>query len=370
RMDYTAHGYVVGIAARMQQIAAPGTVCLAAGTAELVEGFCDLRPAGAVEVKGVSEPVPTYELIAARPERSSLDVRQSRGLSRFVGREPELDFLKSALERVKRGHGQAVAVVGGPGVGKSRLCLEMERYCADQGCEIYKAHGVPQGRLLSFYPALTLIRAFLGLEDDDSPEAAREKIRSRLMSLGEEYQERLPRIYEYLGVPDPAVKLPNIDPNVRQSRVLALIRWALLKAQRSKVMVLILEDLQWFDDSSLEIVDMLLRSVRNSQVLMIVSLRPEFQPGFVYVSQCHRLALSPLETQESIALARDLLGDSPGMTGLAERVAESSAGNPLFIEEIIQDFVESRVLEGNRGDFRLTDTTRPIKAPTGIQDVL
>lgn len=370
RLDYTAHGFVVGIAARMQQIASPGTVYLAQGTAELVEGFCDLSAVDAVEVKGVSEPVATYELIAAHPERSSFDVRQSRGLSRFVGRGLELNFLKSALERAKHGHGQAVAVVGDAGAGKSRLCLEIEHYCREQDCEIYMAHGVSQGRLLSFYPALSLIRSFLGLADDDTPAVARQKIRSRLLALGEETEERLPRIYEYLGVPDPAIKMPSIDPNVRQSRVLALIRWALLKAQRSRTMVLILEDLQWFDDSSLEIVDMLMRSVRNSQVLIIGSLRPEFRPDFVYDGQCHRLALAPLETQDSIALARGILGESPALAELAGRVAETAVGNPLFIEEIIQDLADRQVLEGQRGDYRLSGTVQQITTPTSIQDVL
>ncbi|MGH8528724.1 MAG: ATP-binding protein [Nevskiales bacterium] len=371
RMDYTAHGHVVGIAARMEEAATPDAIYLAEHTAALVEGLCDLKAMGAIKIKGLREPVEVYELLSARPERSSFGLKDQAGLSSFVNRDPEFDFLKTALERAQSGRGQAVAIVGGPGLGKSRLCYQFERHGLAQGYTVHKAHGVPNGRWLSFFPALMLMRSYLGIQDSDSPEQARDKIRENLLKLGPEVEPRLARAYEYLGVAKPGLSTQSIHPELRRRRDLELIRWALIKMPRQQAVVLILEDLQWFDDSSLEIVNLLVRAVHDSQVLIVLNHRPEFkQPWMQDESQCHRLVLPPLAPDHSRELARGILLDSRGLDELAGLIADAASGNPFFTEEIIQDLADGGVIEGKRGAYRLVRPIESFAVPASVQDVL
>ncbi|MEE8507846.1 MAG: adenylate/guanylate cyclase domain-containing protein, partial [Myxococcota bacterium] len=146
RMDYTAQGYTVGLAQRMEQIAASESAYLTEGTARLVEGYFQLRSLGRSEIEGVPEPVGVYELEGTGAMRTRLDVAQRRGFSRFVGRDDEMATLDAALKRALDGHGQVVGVVGQAGVGKSRLCLQFVEQCRARGIRVLEAHCPAHGR--------------------------------------------------------------------------------------------------------------------------------------------------------------------------------------------------------------------------------
>src|SRR5206468_11362328 len=201
RMDYTAQGHTVGLAARMEQIAEPGKVYLTAHTAAQVDGYFALADLGAMEIKGVQEPMHVYELQGIGQMRTRLDVSRSRGFSRFVGRGDEMQVLESALARAREGNAQIVGIVGEAGLGKSRLCYEFLERCRARGLMTYETTGVAHGKAIPFLPVLRLFRAFFGITVQDSDATAREGVGGRLLLLDAGPPGRLAVSFDFLGVP-------------------------------------------------------------------------------------------------------------------------------------------------------------------------
>jgi class 3 adenylate cyclase len=203
RMDYTAQGQVVGLAARMQELADPDAVYLAPTTGELAAGYFDLEDLGEFRVQGVREAVRVRQLRAAGRLRTRFEVSRARGLSKFVGRADEMAALEAALARAREGHGQVVGVVAEPGVGKSRLCFELLERCRARGLRTLEGRALAHGRSVPFLTILQVFRAYYEITDADSDRAAREKIAGRLLLLDEAFREDLPLLFEFHGVPDP-----------------------------------------------------------------------------------------------------------------------------------------------------------------------
>jgi hypothetical protein len=163
RMDYTAVGQTTHLAARMEQLANPGAILLSPATLELAEGYVEVKPLGPRAVKGLAEPVDVYELVGAGAVRSRLQAATARGLTRFVGRDGELDQLRQALERARAGHGQVVAVVGDPGVGKSRLVYEVTHSPRTHGWLVLQSASISYGQATSYLPVIDLLKGYFTL---------------------------------------------------------------------------------------------------------------------------------------------------------------------------------------------------------------
>jgi len=200
RMDYTAQGHTVGLAARMEHIAAADQIYLTAHTAALVSGYFTLRDLGEFRIKGVREPLRVHALEGVGAVRTRLERSQARGLSRFVGRVREMESLQVALAHACEGQGQVVGIVGAAGVGKSRLCLEFAEQVSAKSIAIQQAHCPPHGKVIPLLPALELMRGIFGITERDAPQAARERIAGRLVLLDEWFRELLPVVFDFLGV--------------------------------------------------------------------------------------------------------------------------------------------------------------------------
>ncbi len=224
RMDYTAQGQTVGLAARMEQLAAPGSAYLTEYTAKLVSGFFQLRDLGSFEIKGMRDPVRVHELEGVGRARTRLDVSQARGFSKFVGRQSEMAALEAALERAIAGNAQVVGVVAEPGTGKSRLCFEFAERCRARKIKVYEGHGVVHGKAVPWFPILALVRGYFGITEQDPPEAARDKIAGRMVRLDETLGEWLAVMFDFLGVPDPEKPTPPMEPEARERQLFDVIR--------------------------------------------------------------------------------------------------------------------------------------------------
>jgi class 3 adenylate cyclase len=224
RMDYTAQGQTVGLAARMERLAAPGSAYLTEHTAKLVSGFFQLRDLGPFEIKGMRDPVRVHELEGVGRMRTRLEVSHARGFSKFVGRQSEMAALEAALEQATSGNAQVLGVVAGPGTGKSRLCYEFAERCRARGIVVYEAHGLSHTKLVPFYPILELLRAVFRIAEQDGNEAAREKIAGRMLLLDETLADGLPLMFDFLGVPDPDRPSPPLGPEARRRQLLDLSR--------------------------------------------------------------------------------------------------------------------------------------------------
>ena len=370
RMDYTAQGHTVGLAARMEQIAEAGKVYLTEHAAALVKGFFQLGDLGRMEVKGVAEPLRVYELQGVGQMRTRLDISRSRGFSRFVGRAEEMQVLEAALARAQQGQPQIVGIVGEAGLGKSRLCAEFIERCRASGIMTYEATGVSHGRTIPFLPILQLCRAFFGISEQDSDTTARERIAGRLLLLDERFRESLPLMFDFLGVPDPELPAPRMDPEARQRQIFAVFRGVIEARGQRETSVTLLEDLHWFDGGSEAFLEPLLDSRPGNRGLIMVNFRPEYRADWARKSYYQQVALQPLGPDALRQLLADLLGSDASISGLAETIHARTAGNPFFTEEVIQTLIESGKLVGNKGSYRLVAPIDRLEVPGTVQALL
>jgi len=369
RMDYTAQGHTVGLAARMQQIAEPGRVYVTEHTARQVEGFFRLRDLGPSKVRGSSDPLGVYELEGTGQMRTRLDRSRARGFSRFVGRSDEMQTLETALARVRAGQPQVVGVVAEAGSGKSRLCYEFLERCRARGATCHEASGVAHGKATPLVPILELYRSYFEIAEEDGDRAAREKIAGRLVLLDEGLRESLPLLFELLGVADPEGPSAPMDAEARQRQNHALLKRVVQLLGREQPMVTLLEDLHWFDAASDAYLAQLVDGL-PTHGLLLLNFRPEYRANWMQSSSFQQIQLVPLGPEAIRELLDDLLGGDASLTGLAERIHERTAGNPFFIEEVVQSLVESGELEGSRGAYRLTTQVSRIAVPGSVQTLL
>jgi class 3 adenylate cyclase len=369
RMDYTAQGHTVGLAARMEQLAGAERVYLTEHTARLVAGYFRLRDLGEFAVKGVTAPLRVHELEGVGTLRTRLDVSRARGFSRLVGRADEMAALELALKQATDGRGQVVGIVGEPGVGKSRLCFEFTERCRARGVPIYDAHCPAHGKTLPFLPMLELLRSYFGITDADSDDAARKRIAGTLVLADPAFQEVLLLVFDVLGVPDPERPAPRIDPEARQRQLFGFVR-RLLQSRARDAAILLLDDVHWIDPASDAFLAQLADVVPGTHFLLALNFRPEYRAAWMGKSSYQQLPLYPLGAEAAAQLLGELLGSDLSVSELALRIAERTGGNPFFIEEVVQALVEAGRLTGAKGVYRLAAPVDEIAIPATVQAVL
>jgi class 3 adenylate cyclase/tetratricopeptide (TPR) repeat protein len=370
RMDYTAQGHTVGLAARMQQIAEPGKAYLSEHTARLVSGFFRLVDLGKTELKGVRASVGVYELAGVGSLRTRLDLSRARGFSRFVGRKDELAELRRAWEETLAGRGRVVGVVGEPGVGKSRLCLEFVESARAGGVAVYEAQCPPHGSTLPLRPILQLLRALFDVREDDDDHAARRKVAGELLLLDPEFQEWVPLVLDFLGLPDPARPPLALDSRSRAEKLSAFLRRLVRARSERGPFALLVDDLHWIDPASDALLGDLAAAASEARALLLVNFRPEYRAAWAQPEHYGEIPLAPLSSEAQDELLRDLLGADPSVRELRSLVRERTAGNPFFMEELVQSLVESGELAGERGRYRLARPVAALQVPATVQAVL
>jgi class 3 adenylate cyclase/tetratricopeptide (TPR) repeat protein len=369
-MDYSAIGQTVHLAARMEQLATPGSILLSPATLRLVEGYVEVTPLGPVPVKGLPEPIEIYELRRAGPVRSRLQASMARGLTHFVGRGTELEQLHQALLRAVAGHGQIVAGVGEPGVGKSRLFYEFTRSHHTHGWLLLASNSVSYGKATAYLPVIDLLRGYFGIEPRDDTRRLREKVTGKLLTLDRSMEPLLPAFLALLEVPVEDPQWQAFDPPQRRRRTLEAIKHLLLRECQVQPLCLMFEDLHWIDAETQALLDSLAESLPTARVLLLVNYRPEYQHGWGSKTYYTQQRLDPLPPASAEELLQCLLGDGPDLTPLKQRLVERTQGNPFFLEESVHTLVESGVLEGERGAYRLAKPLPSIQVPATVQAVL
>src|SRR6266436_1780892 len=287
-MDYSAVGPTTHLAARMEQLATPGSIRLTAATLRLVEGLVQVNTLGRFPVRGLPEPVEVFELVGASAVRRRLQAAAARGLTRFVGRQQELLALQQALEQAGTGHGQVVAVVGEPGVGKSRLVYEFVHSHRTQGWSVLESASVSYGKATPYFPVLDLLRRYCHLEDGDDSRTTRAQATGQVLTLDAALQEAIPALLWLLdALPDDSPFL-TLDPPQRRQRTLDALKRVLIRESQVQPLVLVFEDLHWIDTETQALLDSLVESLPTARVLLLVNYRPEYHHGWgnkTYYSQ-------------------------------------------------------------------------------------
>jgi class 3 adenylate cyclase/tetratricopeptide (TPR) repeat protein len=368
RMDYTAVGQTTHLAARMEQLADPGAIVITPDTLTLAEGYIEVKSLGPVPVKGLAEPVEIYEVTGAGPARTRLQAATRRGLTRFVGRDAELEHLRRAQQLAANGHGQVAAVVGEAGVGKSRLFYELTHSHRLQGWLILESASVSYGKATSYLPVIDLLKGYFKIQDQDHLREIREKVAGKLLALDEALKPTLPALLALLDMPVDDASWRMLDPAQRRQRTLDAVRRLLLREAREQPLLLILEDLHWIDGETQEVLDSLVESLGSARLLLLVDYRPEYQHAWASKTYYSQTRLDALPAESAGELLDALLGDDSGLVPLKQLLVKR--GNPFFLEETVRTLVETKTLAGERGRYRLTQPVQAIQVPPTVQAVL
>jgi class 3 adenylate cyclase len=284
-MDYSAVGETTHLAARMEQLATPGSSRLTATTLRLVEGLVQVTALGPVPVKGLIEPVEVFELVGASRLRRRLQAAAARGLTPFVGRQQELEALHQALVRAQTGHGQVVALVGEAGVGKSRLVHECVHWrdCVGagrspshrtQGWRVLESASVSYGKATPYFPVTDLLKRYCHVDDGDDARTIRAKVTGQVFTLDETLQDTLPALLALLdAVPDDSPFL-YLDPPQRRQRTLEGLKRVLLRESQVQPLLLVCEDLHWIDSETQALLDSLVESLPTARLLLWSTIAP------------------------------------------------------------------------------------------------
>jgi class 3 adenylate cyclase len=354
---YTAIGEQVGMAQRMESVAPLGGVMLSASTARLVEGAATLGESELVEIKGADAPVPAQRLLGMGEEHRAA----RRAESNLVGRRWEMAAVEGLLERVIDGHGAVVTVVGSPGIGKSRLVREAAALATAHGVEVFSAFCESHATDIPFHVVARLLRAATGVRGLDAP-AARDRVRSRVPDAE---PEDLLLFDDLLGIADPEVALPKIDPDARRRRLTALVNAASLA--RKSPALFVIEDAHWIDEVSESMLAEFFTVIPQTPSLVLVTYRPEYEGALTRIHGAQTIALGPLSDSETTALVSGLLGSDPSVGGVITMVTEKAAGNPFFAEEMVRDLAERGVLRGNRSAYKLIADVGEVSVPATLQ---
>jgi class 3 adenylate cyclase/tetratricopeptide (TPR) repeat protein len=369
-MDYSAIGQTTHLAARMEQMAIPGTILLTPAVLSLADGFIQVTPVGPVPIKGLAEPVEVFELVGASTLRRRLQTAVARGLSPFVGRQPELEALQQALARAGAGQGQVVALLGEPGVGKSRLVYEFLHTHHTQGWLRLESSSVSYGKATAYLPVCDLLKAYCHVEDRDDLRTVRAKITGQLLTLDDALQETVPAVlalFEALPADHPFLAL---DPLQRRRRTLEALKRLLLRESQEQPLLLVFEDLHWIDSETQAVLDSLVESLPTARILLLVNYRPEYQHGWGRKTCYTQLRLDPLPEASTEALLQALLGADASLVPLTPLLMARTQGNPFFLEESVRTLVETGVLAGDRGAYRLAQPLDTLQVPATVQALL
>ena len=366
--DYVPVGHSTGLAARMENLATPGSIIVSEPTYKLTEGYFAFKALGAAQVKGAHEPIHIYEVVGIGPLRTRLQVSARRGLLRFVGRQGELAQMRRALDLARGGHGQIVGIVGEPGVGKSRLVYEF-KVVSQRGCLALETFSVSHGKSAAYLPLIELLKNYFQISAQDDERRRREQVMGKVLALDRGLEDTLPYLLSLLSVSESTSPLQQMDPQIRQRRTFEVITRLLLRESLNQPLILIVEDLHWLDNETQAFLNLLSERVATARILLVVNYRPEYQHTWGSKTFYTQLRLDPLEQEEAQELLTSLLGE--GLQGLKQFILEKTEGNPFFMEEIVQALVDQgRLVETPGGGFTLTRPLTDLHLPPTVQGVL
>jgi len=369
-MDYTAVGRTTHLAARMEQLAPASSIRLTEGTLRLAEGFVEVTPLGPVPVKGLSSPIEVFELTGAGAARTRLEVAARHGLTHYVGRSIEMEQLRDAADQAGLSCGQVVAVVGEPGVGKSRLVYEFTHLHGLQGWLVLESASVSYGKAISYLPVIDLLKRYFKIEDRDELREIREMVTAKLLTLDRALEPTLPALLTLLDVPVDDTQWNTLDPALRRRRTLDAIRQLLLRETRERPLLLIFEDLHWIDGETQSVLDSLVDSLPAARLMLLVNYRPEYSHGWGSKTYYRQLRIDPLPPEGADELLNALLGTDAALASLKRLLITRTEANPLFLEESVRSLVETGALVGEPGDHRLTQPIEQLNIPATVQAIL
>ncbi|MCG8637737.1 MAG: AAA family ATPase [Desulfobacterales bacterium] len=369
RMDYTAVGDTTNLAARMESMADPGSVLLSESTHRQVRRYFDCENLGTVTVKGKKEPQTIFRLIGKSGIHSRLDASQARGFIDYIGREQETADLVNAFDRVRRGSGRVVGIVGEAGIGKSRFVFEMHRQMGRQArlvetrCLQYKSN-------IPFFPLIKMITSLFDIGKGESEKAVHDKLTKGLKAIDPELLTQVPALRHFLSLPPGDTRWEALDPREKRESIFEALRNLFIRMSRNLPLVLVVDDIQWLDNTSEEFLNYFTGWISNAKVLLLLLYRQEYSHSWGGKPYYSQIAIPPLSGAESRQFIRALLGAGEISDRLESLIYNRTSGNPLFMEELSTTLIEDRTIVKEAGQWRLKDTGDLVHVPETIQGII
>ena len=366
RMDYTAQGDTVNLAARLEQACQPGVVLVSEATRRLTAGAFTFRALPPLSVKGKEALVVAHEVTGLRERRGRVDLATE--LTPLVGRERELAHLREALERVRQGRGEVVGIVGEAGVGKSRILFEFRRGLGDDVLYL-EGRCISYGQTIPLLPVVELLRRGFRIVEGDRDEAIRDKVERGLRTLGAD-AGAVPFLLSLLGAEtdDPAIR--GMAAEARRRYTFEALRALTIAGSARRPIVFAVEDLHWIDPASQDFLRYLAENSTRAAVLLLVTHRPGYTPPWADRSYYSPIALAPLSEGESERVVESVLRVPSLPAAVKALICQKAEGNPFYLEEITRSFVDTGILARADGGYVLARPVTPQDVPDTVQGVI
>jgi class 3 adenylate cyclase/tetratricopeptide (TPR) repeat protein/ribosomal protein L40E/energy-coupling factor transporter ATP-binding protein EcfA2 len=369
-MEYTAMGDTVNLASRMESTAQPGTVQVSENTYRLTEGYFEFKPLGEKELKGKTEPVKAYQLLGAGRARTRLGVSEMRGLTPFVGRQKELDQLVECYGRAKSGQGQVVGIVGEPGVGKSRLLLQLRAVLTHGEYSYLEGECLHYGEAMAYLPIVNALRTYFDMEEGEPELLSRKKLKQNISQLDERLMAMLPPLQELLSLKVEDDKFLKLEPQQKRVRIFEAIWSLIIRESQNRLVVLAMEDLHWIDKASEEFLNYLIGRLGGAHVLLLLLYRPEYNHSWGSKTYYSQIRVDELTLDVSAEMVQAILKGAKAEQDLTELILYKAAGNPLFMEEFTRTLLERGYIERKNGYYVLTVKPSDIQVPETVQGII
>jgi class 3 adenylate cyclase/tetratricopeptide (TPR) repeat protein len=371
RTDYSAVGHTVHLAARMEQIARPGKILITNATRRACGPAIDVTPLGPTPIKGLAKPQAVFELNNARSGWARFGAaEQPVALSRFVGRENEMGILERALLQTMRGRGQIVSLVGEPGVGKSRLAYELNNLSSASEFLKLDAHAFSYASQIAYLPIISLLKSYFDLKASDAGSEIKNRVTEALGELDPKLDDIVPAILWLLDVPECGEDWDGLDPLIKRQRTFGAVKRLLLRVSKVQPLLLVFEDLQWFDSETQAVLDVLVEEIPGAAIFLLLTYRPEYEHAWREGIFYTKIQVKPLPRDIAEVFLEGLLGVDPSISPIKGILAARTDGNPFFLEETVRSLIETGILIEKNGVISPGKPSNEVEIAPSVQAVL